>query len=614
MGLSASISNALSGMSTSQASLEVLSRNVSNAGTPGYHKQSLTVIDTKNSNSVSARSGGVERAFNKSLQAYYTRASSDASYADTRSGVLDQLQTFFGKPGDPGSLDTEFSTFQNAMQSLSTSPDAYATRASVLSQAQAMASTLNSLSQSVQSLRQDTETQMASGVDTLNRAIASLATINTRLSSRTSDGATQASLEDQRDRLVSQISEQIDVQVDYRTDGSVALMTRTGVGILDVKASTFEFQPSGTITAEKQANVVSAKNGVGTLSLITPSGLKLDLVQQNVLQSGNLGALVELRDKTLVTAQDQLDQVAAGLAQAMSTVTKAGSVASSGAKNGFSLDVSGIQDGSNFTVDYAVGGVGKSIKVLNVADTSKLPLDYLDASGVRVIGVDFSQGTAAMATQLSGKLGSSFTVSGSGSTITVLDDGAAATTDVTAVTGHSVATALQNGDPALNLFVDSGNANYTGTLAGRGQQLGFAGRITVNSAILNDNKLLVQYQAGGSLGDSTRANYLLSQLQTMTFATPDSSLAGANPGRLGGTVSELVSQTMDHTGGVAADATSDADTQKITMETLSQRMDGEYGVNVDNEMAQLVQLQNAYAANSRVISMVQDLMNKLLEL
>eukprot|EP01036_Dinobryon_divergens_P054274 gene54274-72529_t len=154
----------------------------------------------------------------------------------------------------------------------------------------------------------------------------------------------------------------------------------------------------------------------------------------------------------LVTAQDQLDQVAAGLAQAMSTVTTAGSVASSGAKNGFSLDVSGIQDGSNFTVDYAVGGVGKSIKVLNVTDTSKLPLDYLDANGVRVIGVDFSQGTAAMATQLSGKLGPSFTVSGSGSTITVLDDGAAATTDVTGVTGHSVATALQNGDPALNLF------------------------------------------------------------------------------------------------------------------------------------------------------------------
>ena len=44
---------------------------------------------------------------------------------------------------------------------------------------------------------------------------------------------------DQRDRLVSQIAEYVDVRVDYRADGTVALMTRTGVGILDVKASMF---------------------------------------------------------------------------------------------------------------------------------------------------------------------------------------------------------------------------------------------------------------------------------------------------------------------------------------------------------------------------------------
>jgi flagellar hook-associated protein 1 FlgK len=43
MGLSVSLSNALSGMHATQRGLEVLSRNVSNAGTPGYHKQSVAV-------------------------------------------------------------------------------------------------------------------------------------------------------------------------------------------------------------------------------------------------------------------------------------------------------------------------------------------------------------------------------------------------------------------------------------------------------------------------------------------------------------------------------------------------------------------------------------------
>ena len=136
MGLSASLTNALSGMSTSQSSLEVLSRNVSNAGTPGYHKQSLSVIDTKGVNSIFARSGGVERAFNSSLQASYNTATSNGGYTAAQTDMLNQLQTYLGKPGDDGSLDTMFASFQNSLQTLSTSPDDYATRATVVSQAQ----------------------------------------------------------------------------------------------------------------------------------------------------------------------------------------------------------------------------------------------------------------------------------------------------------------------------------------------------------------------------------------------------------------------------------------------------------------------------------------------
>ena len=93
MGLSVSLSNALTGMATSQSSLNVLSRNVANAGTPGYHRQSLSIIDTMGVNSVFARTGGVARAFDSSLQAYYNSATSDAGYTGTMKSMLDQLQT-----------------------------------------------------------------------------------------------------------------------------------------------------------------------------------------------------------------------------------------------------------------------------------------------------------------------------------------------------------------------------------------------------------------------------------------------------------------------------------------------------------------------------------------
>jgi flagellar hook-associated protein 1 FlgK len=252
--------------------------------------------------------------------------------------------------------------------------------------------------------------------------------------------------------------------------------------------------------------------------------------------------------------------------------------------------------------------------VVRVDDPTKLPLDYLDANGGRVVGMDFSGGATSIASALGSILGAGFTVSGTGTTLKVLDDGSAGTTDVGSLTARTTSTGLQNGDPSLNLFVDSANADFTGSLGGKGQQLGFAGRIAVNTAILNDNKLLVQYQAGGSLGDAKRANLMLDQLQSMSFATPQTSLSDRGAFRLGGTVSDLIAQTMDNIGGVAGAAAGDNDTQQLTMDTLNERMDSEYGVNVDEEMARLMELQNAYSANARVISTVQDLMNKLMEL
>ena len=50
------------------------------------------------------------------------------------------------------------------------------------------------------------------------------------------------------------------------------------------------------------------------------------------------------------------------------------------------------------------------------------------------------------------------------------------------------------------------------------------------------------------------------------------------------------------------------------MDTINQRLDGEYGVNVDDEMSRLLELQNAYAANARIISAIQELLNRLIDM
>src|SRR5690606_13608432 len=120
VGLSSTLSNALGGMNASQRGIDVLSRNVANQGTPGYHRQSLVVTETAYGTSAQVRTAELTRAFNEALEKQHLVAVSNAGYHATRASFLDRLQMRIGKPGDANSLDTLYKGFENALQALAT--------------------------------------------------------------------------------------------------------------------------------------------------------------------------------------------------------------------------------------------------------------------------------------------------------------------------------------------------------------------------------------------------------------------------------------------------------------------------------------------------------------
>ncbi len=615
MGLSVSLSNALSGMNVTQSGLSVLSRNVANAGTPGFNRQSLTIVESNGGFSSYATLSGIQRAFNEALQAQYTSQVSSTSSAGVRADFLERLETFLGMPGDPNSLDKLYSDFQNSMQALAVSPDDYATRSQAVAQAQALVEVLNSLTSSVQDLRRETETQIGAYVDDANRILGSLSDINQQLYDASNGDEVRASLLDERDRLVSSLAEIIDIRTDYRDDGTVSVMTNTGLGLLDVGVSVFEFERAGNLSANSLFDIDDAENGVGVLTLRTSSGLGLDLVEQGILRSGALGALVELRDTTLTQFQGQIDEIAANLATSFSTIQTAGTAVTVGAAAGFEVDLADMQAGNSFFLDYTEGGQEQQVRVVRVDDASVLPLDYNDTNGVRVVGIDFSTGMGDVASDLGAILGAGFTVSNpAGDVLRIVDDGALGTTDVASMTASTTVTASQGAGLALNLFVDGGNAAFTNSLDGGPQRRGFAGRIAINSEVLADNTLLVQHTSGGSLGDSSRVEYFLDQLEANQFTSDTTASPELGGFRFSGNVQDFVSQMLNFQGNSVSKAQSDLQTQELTMGTLDQRMEQEYGVNIDEEMARLMELQNAYAANARVVSIVQELLQTLMRI
>lgn len=616
MSLGVTLTNALSGMRTSQQGLDILSRNVANSGTPGYHRQSLVLSEVNGSGSSHVRLAGIDRAFSQSLQSQILTETGRAGATGATAEFMSRLELLFGKPGDVNSLDTQYSNFENSLTNLAASPEDFAARTEVVSRAQTLAGNLNYLSNSIQEMRRETEAQISSHVADLNRNLSALQRINEQLVDTSRDDGSRMALLDERDRLLTSVSEVIDVRVAYNeNNGTVNVTTKSGIGLLDVEASTFEFENAGNLSPHSLFDRDPAENSVGTLTLRTPSGLALDLVSQNVLQSGRLAALVDLRDNTLVEAQAQLDEIAAGLSTALSTTTEDGTAVSSGGADGFNLDLSTIQPGNSFTLNYTESGDDKTVRVVRIDDPAKLPFDETGADGVRTIGLDFSGGIGAVATALDTALGAGISVSNpSGDTIQILDDGAGATTDVNSLSSTYTVTGAQDGTSAMPLFTDGTSAAYTGSLDGSTQRLGFAARIQVNQAVLNDSSLLVKYDAGTAAGDNTRPNFLLDRLGSATFeASTDTGLSQINA-KLSGNVRTLIEQTINYQGNQVQATQQNADAQSMVMESLSLRQEEAFGVDVDTEMARLIELQNSYAANARVVAIAKELIDTLLSI
>ena len=81
------------------------------------------------------------------------------------------------------------------------------------------------------------------------------------------------------------------------------------------------------------------------------------------------------------------------------------------------------------------------------------------------------------------------------------------------------------------------------------------------------------------------------------------------PPTLGGIASTmLASQAQD-----SAATSTQADTEQAVQTTLASKLSAQSGVNMDTEMSNMIQLQNAYGANARVIAAVQAMWDQLLQ-
>jgi flagellar hook-associated protein 1 FlgK len=622
MSLGSALAIAMSGLRANQSALSIVSSNIANAQTPGYVAEGINQVAVQTSDSgASVIVTGVNRQLDQFIQSQLRTETSGGAYADQMASVLTQLQSVYGTPGAAGSLESAFSNFTTALQSLSTTSGTSSSQISAATAAQSLVQQLNATTQGIQTLRSNAEQDLNISVGQANTAMSQIAQLNTRLQGLNPTDPAAATLMDQRDKAIDQLSQLMDIRVSSNGNNQTSIYTTNGVELVGAQASKLSFNSQGTLNANSQWNSNPAKSSAGTITCTLANGATVDMIATNSIGSGQIGADLMLRDKTLVQAQTQVDQLAASMASALSDKTTAGTAAPAALapKAGFDLDTSNVLPGNtiNFTYTDAATNTKHNVTIVRVDDPTALPLSNAGGNPNNpVIGVNFSGGMASVVAQLNTALGGAnlqFS-NPSGSILRVVDSGTGSAT-VNAASVTTTATSLAGGSSQLPLFTD-GSSLYTGLITGAGSQLtGLAGRITVNSALLTNPSNFTVYSTSPptNAGDTTRSDFLYSQLTTGTFTYSPQTGLGSAASPFKGTISSYMEQFLSQQGNASTSATQLQQGQDVVVNTLQQKMKATSGVNIDSEMANLIALQNSYAANAHVMSVVQTMMTSLMQ-
>jgi flagellar hook-associated protein 1 len=210
-----------------QIGMDVTGHNVSNVNTPGYTRRRVVFAPTPEyplaprlrlGSGVMAQS--IQRLRDMMLEQRINRSGADLAQLDTLRQQLQQIERLFNEPGELG-LSARLDALFNAFEELATRPDSMAARQSVIQAASALASTFRTLHRALTTQESQLMEQAQARIQEANQLAAQLGRLNEQIRAAIASGAEPGDLLDQRDQLISHLSELVGARAHYAQDGAV---------------------------------------------------------------------------------------------------------------------------------------------------------------------------------------------------------------------------------------------------------------------------------------------------------------------------------------------------------------------------------------------------------
>lgn len=623
--LTQALRTAHSGLFTSQQALDTVARNVANVNTPGYSRKIVNVEQR----TVAGVGAGVDfgvltRRVDQGLVDSLRQEAGALGASNVRKNMLDRIQDLFGTPESDTSLTHSLTDFQMAVESLAAAPQSELQQRDVVRAGAETADLLRRYSAGIQNLRAEADQRIGKAVDEINGLLTKIADLNDKVLRNGAMGQSVADLEDTRDQALDRLSQLIDVRAVQRGKGDVVVFTTGGRTLVDGAAASLTHNPAATASAS-MSYAAGSFDGiyVGEKTPFT------DIT--GAIRGGELAALIEMRDSTLTDLQGELDTLAAQLRDTVNGAHNRG-VGFPGVTS-----LSGTRAFANAaTQTITFGGDTDTALVLFDASGNEIKRTtmrhLLDprGNGAGPYSIDKMAGDistwlgATGSAKIDGQGRLTINVPTPGQSLALRDEGAvfkAGSARQDAVIQFDADGDGSNEDYAgfasffgLNdFFRDDAGPDATGRL-----KVGSASMIEVRSDIVANPSLVSR---GTMQWDESRAPsgaYALSAgddlvVQQMAVALSSTATFGA-AGRLPATnagLADYATLLISDASALAAESSSTSEFQQDLVDTLRQKSDSVRGVNLDEELSNLMLYEQSYSAAARVVQAIKEMFDVL---
>lgn len=641
----------LSGLGVARAALMTTAHNTANVYTTGYSRQVAEIA----TNSPTATGSGyigngatvstISRSYDRYLTAQLAAAQSASAALSTNGTQINRIDSLLAD--QTGGLSPLMQSFFTAVQGVANTPADTAARQQLISSAQSLASKFRSTDKYLSDINSSVNDQIAGSVDQINTYSSKIASLNQQISmmSAVAGGQPPNDLLDQRDQLVSELSQIVDVKVLQQDNGkynvfigsgqslvtgdqaatmkaiqSSADPTRTAVALVGIAGNVSELSDNtftggalGGLMTFRNETLTPTQNAIGRLSMAFASeinaqqNLGVDLsgalgqdffttaspgVFSNAKNSGTLVLTGSVTSTNQLTTSDYSVQ-ARNVAGTMTySVTRLSDNQSVGSFTSFPITFDGVslaaasgapQDGDSFLVQPT--RTGARDMTVTVLDPSKVAA----ASPVITGNTSTNQGSGALS---AAKIGAGYPATPLASKVTLSYD--AGTNMLSGFPGSSAVT-VTLADGTSSTYAPGATVPYTA-----GAQISFDGiSVSLSGQPAQGDTFTIGKNTAG-VSDGTNALLLGALQRQTTMANGSSTFNGA--------YSQIVSEVGNRAMQVnVASKTQDSVTSQIkaSQQSIS-------GVNQDEETGNLLMYQQMYQANAKVIQTASTIFDAIL--